>query len=93
MVLVTWFRIIASNWPEGTLKLWTKMERVARLVMEEMRVSIKQSEASPSIVRFFRRGKNSDLSFTRVVEVRRSLFENLDYLRPLASCCQTCSTR
>ena len=72
----TWFRIIASNWPVGTLKLWTKMERVARLVMEEMRVSIKQSEASPSMVRFLRRGKNSDLSFTLVVEVSRSLCEN-----------------
>lgn len=46
--------------------------------MEEMRVSIKQSEASPSMVRLFRRGKNSDLSFTRVVEVRRSLFEKSD---------------
>lgn len=61
----------------GTLKLWTKMERVARLVMEQMRVSIKQSEASPSIVRFLRQGKNSDLSFTRVVEVRRSLLGKL----------------
>ena len=44
--------------------------------MEEMRVSIRQSEASPSMVRFLRRGKNSDLSFTLVVEVSRSLCEN-----------------
>ena len=75
----TWFRIIASNWPEGTLKLWTKIERVARSVMEEMRVSIKQREASPSMVRLLRRGKKSDLSFTLVVEVRRSLCEKASY--------------
>ena len=49
------------------------MERVAKSVMEEMRVSIRQSEASPSIVRFLRRGKNSDLSLTLVVDVSRSL--------------------
>ena len=64
---------MASNWPVGTLKLWTKMESVAKSVMEEMRVSIRQSEASPSIVRFLRRGKNSDLSLTLVVDVSRSL--------------------
>ena len=64
---------MASNWPVGTLKLWTNMERVAKSVMEEIRVSIRQSEASPSIVRFFRRGKNSDLSLTLVVDVSRSL--------------------
>ena len=56
------------------------MERVARLVMEEMRVSIKQRDASPSMVRFLRRGKNSDLSFTLVVEVSRSLGEKFDCL-------------
>ena len=64
---------MASNCPVGTLKLWTNMERVAKSVMEEMRVSIRQSEASPSIVRFLRRGKNSDLSLTLVVDVSRSL--------------------
>ena len=36
---------MASNWPVGTLKLWTNMERVAKSVMEEMRVSIRQTAA------------------------------------------------
>lgn len=71
----TWFRIIASNCPLGTLKLWTKMERLARLVMEEMRVSMRQREASPSMVRCCSLGKNVVLSLTLVVEVSRSLGE------------------